>query len=303
MRQFGEPVLSCCPSCCAPGEGTGLSGSADFTFAALITAGIIALGQWLTAPRTANALLSGLMLGAAIATKQEGIVWLPAIGVGALLVNHGWIFWLQRQRLISTAWIAVTVLGCMLLITLNHQGIPNSPYVRAFATALHWDWIVHTWSRIPYILTFALEKLNCFPLFSFFWPFIAGALLLLPRSRPAPVVRFWRITAFCMLAGYTAVFTFSPLHLDYQLRTAFYRLVAHILPLFILIAAEHIAAAGWSRQLEWIITGKASDHAIPQTRVSAVSNFHVAPVMLQPPRKSVELATVANHIVQTGHTN
>ncbi len=285
-----------------PGEGTGLSGSADFTFAAFVTAGIIALGQWLVAPRTASAVLAGLMLGAAISTKQEGMVWLPAIALAIIIASRGRTFWPQRQRLISAALFAATISGCMLLVTLNRQGIPNSPYVRAFATALHWDWIVHTWSRVPYILTFALEKLNCFPLFSFVWPLIAAALLLLPRSHPAPTICLWRITALCMVAGYVAIFTFSPLHLDYQLRTAFYRLAVHILPLFLLIIAEHLAAAGWSRQLEWIITGKTSDHANLKMYTSVVPKFHADPVMLQP-RTSAELATVAQHIARPGHPN
>jgi hypothetical protein len=291
------------PIVLAPAEGTGLSGSADFTFAAFITAGVIALGQWFVAPRTTSAVLAGLMLGAAISTKQEGLVWLLAIAASMLVASRGRTFWPQRQRLISATLSAATISGCMLLVTLNRQGIPNSPYVRAFATALHWDWIVHTWSRIPYILIFALEKLNCFPLFSFVWPLIAAALLLLPRSRPAPTIRLWRITALCMVAGYVAIFTFSPLHLDYQLKTAFYRLTVHILPLFLLIAAEHLAAAGWSRQLEWMITGKTSDHPNLKMHSAVVPNFHAGLVMLQPPRTSVELATVAQQIARPAHLN
>jgi hypothetical protein len=285
------------------GEGTGLSGSADFTFAAFITAGLISLGQWLASPRTTCAILAGLMLGATFATKQEAIVWLPAIAFAVVMANRGRKFWQQRQRLVSAACIAAAFLACMLLVTLNSRGIPNSPYVRAFATALHWDWIVHTWSRIPYILTFAIEKLNCFPLFSFFWPLVATAVLLLPRSRPATTIRLWRTTAFCMVAGYVAIFTFSPLHLDYQLKTAFYRLVIHIMPLFVLIAAEHLAATGWSRQLEWIFTGKESDQTNLKTNTHVVPQFHVNPVMLAPPRGSVELATVAHHIARPAQPN
>jgi hypothetical protein len=219
------------------------------------------------------------------------------------MANRGRKFWLQRQRLVSAACIAAAFLACTLLVTLNRRGIPNSPYVRAFATALHWDWIVHTWSRIPYILTFAMEKLNCFPLFSFFWPLVAAAVFLLPRSRPAPTIRLWRITAFCMVAGYVVIFTFSPLHLDYQLKTAFYRLVTHIMPLFVLIAAEHLAAAGWSRQLEWIFTGKESDQTNLKTNTHIIPQFHANPVMLTPPRGSVELATVAQHIARPAQPN
>jgi len=267
VRRFESPVRSAMWGACflllpislMPGEGTGLSGSADYALAAFVMAAVVAAGKWLAAPQTGTAVLAGLMLGAAINTKQEGLVWLAALTMAAVITISARRTREPLRSRISAVWTVGIVLGCLLISAAARRGIPNSPYFRSFADALHWDWLIHTWTRTAFIIRYALEKLLSFPLFSFIWPLIAGALVLLRRHSTSPTVFLWRATAILVVAAYWIIFTITPLHLDYQLRTAFYRLTAHVLPLFLLAAAEQLAATGWSRQLEWILAGKTQD--------------------------------------------
>jgi hypothetical protein len=61
-----------------------------------------------------------------------------------------------------------------------------------------------------------------------------------------------------VIAGYFLVLTITPLHFEYQLRTALFRLAIHFLPLVLLIGAEQLAAAGWTRQIQSIFDGESS---------------------------------------------
>jgi hypothetical protein len=64
--------------------------------------------------------------------------------------------------------------------------------------------------------------------------------------------------AAAVIAGYFLVLTITPLHFEYQLRTALFRLAIHFLPLVLLIGAEQLAAAGWTRQIQSIFDGESS---------------------------------------------
>jgi hypothetical protein len=271
-----------------PNEGGGMSGSADYTMAAFATAASIAMGHWLAAPRIRSSLLTGFMLGAAFLTKQEAVMWATAIVmaiVGTMILRRSWIGW---RSLGTVAWAAGVAMVCVLISVVNRRGIPSSPYVRPFAGALRWDWIVHTWTRIGFIARFVIQKLGSVPVFGFVWPFVAVVLLALRRSRTAPRILFWHTTACLVIAAYLTAFTISPLHLEYQLRTAFSRLAIHILPLFLLVAAEQLAAAGWSRQLEWIWTGK-RELEDSEIRLSTVSRPHVGIDPAKSATKKIEI--------------
>jgi hypothetical protein len=274
-----------------PAEGGGMSGSADFTMAAFATAAAIATGHWLAAPRIRGSVLAGLMLGAAFLTKQEAMIWATAIVaalVGTMVLRRSWMGW---RSLGTAAWAVGLAMVCLLISVVSRRGIPNSPYVRPFVGALRWDWIVHTWTRIGFIVHFAIQKLGSVPVFGFVWPFVAVVLLALRRSRTAPAILFWRSTVVLVAAAYCTVFTISPLHLEYQLRTAFYRLAIHVLPLFLLVAAEQLAAAGWSRQLEWIWTGK-RDLEDSEIRLSTMSRPNIEIHQAKSTPQKIEIGSV-----------
>ncbi|HTQ38082.1 MAG TPA: hypothetical protein VMJ32_03590 [Pirellulales bacterium] len=244
-----------------PNEGAGLSGSVDYALAAFVTAGLIAAGRWLAAPHPRTAILAGLMLGAAALIKQEGTIW-AVVSAGTWFV----IMLSQRirpllPRFLAAAGMLGAAFGCVLIALVNRRGISPSPYMRTFSEAMHWEWIVQTLTRLPFIAKFAAKELVSTKTFEFVVPFVAAALLLLSRSRPPATVVFWRAVVLLIALVYLAILMITPLHLEYQLRTAFSRLTVHILPLFLLIGAEQLAASGWSRQLQWIFTGKSSDPA------------------------------------------
>jgi hypothetical protein len=277
IRRFEPPGIAAMWGACfvllpitlMPIEGAGLSGSADYAMAVFATAGIIALGRWLAAPRLDNSILTGLMLGAAALTKQEGFVWLAAVGAAIVVILFLRRICLSWRAIVAAACTIGIVLGCLLISAINRRGIPISPYPRSFTAALHWDWIAHTWKRIPFIAEFMVKKLNSSSLFGCIWLLVA-AVLLLRRPRPDATVMLWRATAILVMVAYLAIFMITPLHLDYQLRTAFYRLALHVLPLFMLIGAEQLAASGWSRQMQWILTGNKAEPIDSQLQLGLV---------------------------------
>ena len=173
-----------------PVEGGGLSGSADYAMAAFATAAAIAAGHWLAAPRIRSSVLAGFMLGAAFLTKQEGLIWAAAFAAalaGTMVLRRSWIGW---RSLGTAGWAVGIAMICILSSVFSLRGIPNSPYVRPFAAALHWDWFIHTWTRTGFIVRYAVQKLASVPVFGFVWPFVAVVLLALRRSQAAPAILF-----------------------------------------------------------------------------------------------------------------
>ncbi|HZZ30294.1 MAG TPA: hypothetical protein VFE46_20010 [Pirellulales bacterium] len=287
IRRFESPLIAAMwsaffillPITLMPSEGAGLSGSADFAVAAFATAGVIAVGRWLATPRASYSILAGSMLGAAILTKQEGALWLAAVGFAMLATaqfRRRWHLW-RRHR--TAAWTIGIAIGCALVVALSRRRIPVSPYFRPFADALHWDWIVHTWIRIPSVVQFTVNKLFAVSYFNLIWPFVAIGLLFLRRPRSSATVFLWRIVAVVVIVVYLAILTITPLHLEYQLRTAFYRLALQVLPLCMLVGAEQFAASGWSRQLQWIFAGTKFEQPSPSFEIGlAAESFGGPPV-------------------------
>ena len=72
-------------------EGAGLSMEADLPLACLVTAGTLAIMQWLRSSDSRQAILACLMFGAAAMTKDEGMLWVAAAGMAMLplIVWHG----------------------------------------------------------------------------------------------------------------------------------------------------------------------------------------------------------------------
>ena len=149
--------------------------------------------------------------------------------------------------------------GCVLLVALTRHIIPTCPYFRSFEQALHWNWLIAASHRTTFILDFAYHKLFSAARFDFIWPLVLLPMLLLRRPQPTATVTFWRITVVTISIAYFAILMITPLHLEYQLRTAFLRLVAHFLPITMLIAAEQLFASRWTHQMQWILTGRVRD--------------------------------------------
>ena len=66
---------------------------ADLPFAAFVTGATVLIGRALAGPDSRDLPLAGLLLGAACATKQEGMLWALALGIGVLLT-----LWRRMQK-------------------------------------------------------------------------------------------------------------------------------------------------------------------------------------------------------------
>ncbi|MBK9968500.1 MAG: glycosyltransferase family 39 protein [Holophagales bacterium] len=78
-------LLLTTPMLIGPSDGEGMTAYADLPFAAFATGATVLLGRSLEHPDRGRPLLAGLLLGAALATKQEGAIWALALAAGVLL--------------------------------------------------------------------------------------------------------------------------------------------------------------------------------------------------------------------------
>jgi hypothetical protein len=266
VRRFDSPQTAALwaaaflllPMTLSPSEGGGLSGSVDYAFAAFATAAVIATGRLMADPNGRTALLAGLCWGSLLLIKQEGQVWLLALGLalaGTIFFRHSVFSW---KTLSMSAYAIAPALGCAALALMNRRGIPESPYFRSFGQALRWDWLAHVWKRPFFLVQFALRGITSAKSYGYCWQLAAVALVALRRPRLTATVLFWRLTIAAVIAGYFLVLTITPLHFEYQLRTALFRLEIHFLPLVLLIGAEQLASAGWTRQIQSIFYRESS---------------------------------------------
>ncbi len=261
------------PLTLAPTEGGGLSGSADYAFAALATAAVIAMRRWLDTPSFRNGLLAGLLFGAASLTKQEALIWLAAVAIAVIATKRMRRLKFRWSALKTGSIIVLVTFGCLAIAALNRCGIPQSPYFRPFSGALRLDWLIHVWSRIPFVVQFAVRELGDGRLFGSLWPLCIFTLLLLRRPAASAQVIFYRWSVAGVAVAYFVAFTLTPLHLEYQLRSAFFRLAVHFLPLLMLAAAEQLAASGWSRQVQGLFTGLDAKQSGSQPQLASATDL------------------------------
>ena len=244
------------PMTLSPTEGGGMSGSVDYAVAAFATAAVIATGRWIAEPNWRTALLAGVSAGSLLLIKQEGQIWILAMVIafgGTAILRRKTFTW----RSLPTSLAAIfPVVGCVALAVVNRRGISESPYFRSFGQAMRWEWLVQLGKRPWFLIQFAIRDIASPRGFGFCWPLIALTLVLLRRPRITATVLFWRLTAAAVIAGYFLVLTITPLHFEYQLRTALFRLAVHFLPLVLLVGAEQLAAAGFTRQVHSIFRGE-----------------------------------------------
>jgi len=248
-------------------EGAGLSGSTDLPLATLIFAGAMELSRWIRRPSWRPALSSAILLGAAAAMKSEGVVWIAACGVGLAGISVLRPAWPDRRRL-TTALVG----GCTLLLLLGVRQmvlrqLPNSPYYPSYFAAVDWRWIRQLGDRPAVVLHYGLAELARAKFWNLLWPCTIGSLVLLRRGRLPAEIWFWRLTMLAGIGAMLAALVITPLHLEYELRTSFTRLLLHAFPLAILIMSEQMAASGWSGQLADVM--RASDDSDGASQQSA----------------------------------
>lgn len=252
-------------------EGAGLSGSADLPLAALILAGVLEISRWIRRPAWRPAICAALLLGAAASTKAEGVIWIAACAAGLAgmwLLRPAWPTGRQLATGLAGGGVFVLLFGVRQAIL---RQLPDSPYYPSYFAALDWHWIRQLADRPAVVLRYGFEELARAKFWNLMWPCILGSLVLLRRSRLPRVVWFWRLTTVAGMCGAFLALAITPLHLEYELRTSFSRLMLHAFPLAALIMCEQLAASGWSGQLA--NTVRADEPAKEQTEDMVVENM------------------------------
>jgi hypothetical protein len=226
------------------GEGAGLSGSADLPLAAFVFAGTLELFHFCRRPTWRRAICAGLFFGAALMTKQEGLVWIGVTTITALGLFAAGKFG-STVRGISQAIPGAAVLGVVFgLHVLVHRDMPVSPYYPSYAAAvtdLHW--LAQIGDRPLVVAQYILSALVHTGSWNLIWPCVVGALILLRRGAVPLETKCWRATFAMIAVIYLTILTVTPLHLDYQLKTTFARLALHLYPLALLIMSEQVIAS------------------------------------------------------------
>ena len=235
-------VLSCY-------EGGGQSGSADLVVAAFVFAGVIEVSRWLEQPSWRPAVGAALLWGAAVTTKTEGGLICVLAGMAALA---GGCLLRRIRPLGGFAAGGSAALGCGLVAAawgLNaavHRGMPASPYHPSYL-AFDSQWLKQLGDRPWQVLVFAAKELLRTPHWNLVWFGIFAPLLLLRRHRLPGKVWWWRVMVVSVVGLDILAMIVTPMRLQYELNTTFYRLLVQVLPLAFLLGCEQLAAAGWTR--------------------------------------------------------
>jgi hypothetical protein len=231
-------------------EGAGLSGSADLLLSGFVLAGTLELYRWCQQPTWQRATVAGLFLGAAIMTKNEGLLWVGACGLTTIALFAFRKLGPGRQE-IRGILAGTSILGiCAGLHLLSHRTIAASPYYPSYGAALtDWNWLKQLSDRPPQVFLFVLGELAHFDHWGLLWLCVLSSMFLLPRGRVPLEVLGWRGVATIVMALYIVVMVVTPMHLQFQLITSFSRLLLHVFPLSMLIMAEQLVSSGWLQEL------------------------------------------------------
>ena len=238
-------LLLATPMLIGPSEGRGMTAYADLPFAAFVTGATVLLGRAIDHPGSRDALLAGLLLGAALATKQEGAIWAMALGL-ALLVTL-WRRMAPRTAGLarSTATVAAPALLFLALSLAAHRWTPAPALSERYSVVLSLAWLRQLGWRPVEIAPFVLRQLTNWKVWGWGWLLVVTGLLALRRPRLQPTPFFWRVTALAVFAADIGIFIVTPNHVHWHLATAFSRLLLHLFPLAILILMEQVGASGW----------------------------------------------------------
>jgi Dolichyl-phosphate-mannose-protein mannosyltransferase len=241
-------LLMTTPMLIGPSEGHGMTAYADLPFAAFVTGATVLLGRALDLPGRRDALLSGLFLGAALATKQEGAVWVLALGLALLLT-------LWRRPSARTAGLArravATAVPALFFLAVSfaaHRWTPPPILTESYAVVFRLDWLSRLFWRPLEIAPFVFRELADWRLWGWTWLLVLVGLLVLRRPSLTPAPLFWRGTALAVFVADLGIFVVTPNHVHWHLATAFSRLLLQLFPLALLILAEQAGASGWLRQ-------------------------------------------------------
>ncbi len=210
-----------------------------------------------------QAILGGLMFGAAAMTKNEGMLWAAAACL-TILLGAG-LRRLPLKRIVSPAaclGATTLVIVAMHVIGVRRQ-IPGSPYMRSYAAVFQWDWLRQLWRRPAVVAWYGLKNFFRTSKWNLVWPCVGAALCLRRKSLPADI---WhaRLLAAMMAASVLVIFVLTPYPVYWHLQAAYFRLCLQLLPVCWLVAVEQLSASGWISELSdlWAAARKESSGPI-----------------------------------------
>jgi hypothetical protein len=242
-------LLLCVPIVIQANEGAGLTNSADLPLACYITAGALAIMNWLRKRTPQQAILAGLMFGAAALTKSEGTLWIGAATTCLLVAladrQSQWNRTVLRSGFAGAVVLAI-ILGLQMAV---RERIPFSPYLRSYSAALSWEWLRQLSSRPLAVATFGLSDCLRPTVWNLSWPCIV-AIMFLRRKQPVTTeIWFARLLIGMVAIVFFAIFIITPYHVYWQIATALHRLVMQLLPLAWVLAVEQLSATGMIQEL------------------------------------------------------
>lgn len=231
-----------------PEDGpTLLTGVADLPLAFVaFVAFDLALRAWTTRERR-TLLCSGMLIGATVLMKAEGIVVAAAWAV----MNAGLWISAKRQGRRPLSWGSLGSAAAAAAIVaapwkLLKARIPNH-YDEVFSELLSPTYLAVLLERIPLVLGRILEEMLSTGRWSLFWPAAILVVLAAFAAGPKPPLRHLDAALLAWLGAYILAYVLSPLHLGYHIDTSIGRLLSQFQPLLLLSV---LAKLRWMARLD-----------------------------------------------------
>ena len=209
-------------------------GYADLTLAIffLCAAGFFCLYVYLEEKQAL--FLSILFFAMGVFTKNEGITFAFA---GIILIGI-YIAFIAGAKRPGTGFIVAMVISFLIIampwiIYSNHLNLTSE-----YSTTASFSTVVNNLGRLPIILkrvgSYLFLKTS---LFNFTWYLYLATIILNWRGFFARPVLFLNILGLCQFSLYVFVYMISPADIEWHLGTSLDRLILHMTPLYIFIAA------------------------------------------------------------------
>lgn len=228
----------------APGVYMQVSrGGADVSESCFLGVAALSGGMWVEDRLPAHAVLTGLMLGAAASTKNEGLGGALAILIALGLVAR---IWQARERWVP--WLAAAAVSVAAVLPwrlwMSGHDISNAD-LTPLGTALKPAFLSDRLNRVPYAADKMLEQLGNQGRWIWLFPVtLVVALVAVTTPRLRLVAAFYLLSVVGVTASILFAYWITALPITYHLQTSVDRTVTGIVFVCALGAANLLAALG-----------------------------------------------------------
>jgi hypothetical protein len=221
-------VLAVIPAYYVMADGSLHTGYADVPISLFYLSAGILLMRYLRSGTRPPLIAAGLCVAFAAFTKNEG--W--AFGLGMLLAMI-----LARRKIGDIALFLAVALGASIPWFLTLLRLP-ARYQENYLTRI--TEILPRLALIPRILKNALFEILNVRHWGVFWPAIAAVFIAV---KPAPMIRRLLSAVAVTVACYLGAYLLTTWDVSFQMSVSFARLLLHVTPLLVLLAARQLAGA------------------------------------------------------------